>query len=64
MQEGLRKTSRIGYREPTLDWGLVRVAKISPISGSDSLPDSTVTTGKPRKTVRFCSYGNGGIKSL
>jgi hypothetical protein len=54
-QEGLRKTSPIGFRGLPLDGGLGQSGKNKPYTGSDSLPASTGTTEKPRKTIRFCS---------
>ena len=43
--------------------GVCTMRENKPKSGSVSLPDIPVTTGKPRKTVRFGACGNGGIIS-
>ena len=43
--------------------GVCILRENKPKSGSVSLPDMPVTTGKPRKTVRFGACGNGGIIS-
>ena len=47
MEEGLRKTSRIGSREPTLDWGLGQSGENKPYTGSDFFP---IVPGTIRET--------------
>lgn len=54
----------LSYVEDTWNPGVYDQRENKPYTGSDTPPDITANTGKPRKSLHFCSCGEYAQISL